>query len=496
LRAKLPVIEGLEQRSLMATALSDIAMVSATTLDSRGVTIVYDIQNAPVTQPIDFTVERSAGPAAQAGDVAVGTVSVDPPAAGQTGTLDASGQSATSVGQHKVTLALPNGLPITPALPYVVVTANPNNAITETSRTNNTASFRVYTIGVITHGGLQPKSWTRTGPPWEHNMAKQLRAQGYDAVIPVNWVGVSGIAGSASKVAPRVVPMIVDAAAQFPAGSPVDLHLIGHSEGTVVNSLIVKDLNAQGWPANLQAGYLKVTMLDPHPANNDVIGPQYSIVKNQYGLGTLAQQLIENYQSRAKDPLPVVTSNVQSAEVFFQHTSAKQAQTNSGIYNLWGQVPVKGNANYFNLTAPGVSHSGKFNVQDWYLFNVVPTLGTGETTMKNISLTGHQVDTATFPNEPHRMAATYTGQAAPGSIVHLFAARASARRVSPVGTTQAGTDGSWSITTTPLASGHFRVIASSNVLDSTATTPLGRPFYIRPTTWLGHLNIPSPQAGT
>ena len=476
----------------MTTMLPDIAMISATTVDSRGVTLTYDIANAPITQPISFSVERSAAPQAQAGDVSVGTVTVDPPTAGQAGTLDSSGQSATAVGQHTVTLPLPAGLPPTPALPYVVVTANSNNAIQESSTTNNVASFRVYSIAVITHGGLQPKSWTRFGPPWEQTMAKALQAQGFDAVIPVDWVGVSGIAGSAAKVAPRVVPMIVDTAAEFPAGSPVDLQLIGHSEGAVVNSQVVKELNARGWPAGLGSGYLKVTMLDPHAANNGIPGPQFSVSSDQYGLGTVASELITNYQSQAKDPLPIVTPNVQDAEVFFQHTSAKQAQTNSGVYNLWGQVPVKGNATYFNLTAPGVSHAGKFDIPDWYLLNVVPTLGTGESTIQNISLTGHETTEATYPNAPNRTAVTYSGHAAPDSTVRLLIARASQSRVTIDATTTAGPDGSWSITTSPLANGHFRVIVSSDVPASDGTSALGHPYYIRPTNWIGPLTLPTP----
>jgi hypothetical protein len=489
-RAALLAVEGLETRSLLSTALPDLALVSATTVDSRGVTLVYDIKNGLIDQPISFTVERSAAPAAQEGDLSVGTVTVNPPGAGNAGTLDDEGMPATSVGHHQVTLTLSGGLPPTPALPYVVVVAAPNNAYTESA---SSASFRVYTIGVITHGGLQPRRWSQYGPPWERQMAADLRSEGYDAVIPVNWVGVSSIAGIAAKVAPRVVPMIENYASAFPAGSPVDLHLIGHSEGTVINSLVVKDLNAQGWPANLQAGFLKVTMLDPHAANSLIKGPQYSVSNDQLGLGQLAKYEIDTYQSRAKDPLPVVTPNVQSAEIFFQHTPVKQSQANDGIYNLWGDVPVKGNATYFNLTAKGMSHAGPFGVQDWYLRNVVPSLGTGGTTIAQIALTGHETAATPSSTSPNRTDVTYSGQAAAGSTVRLLVARGTQRLVTPVGSSQAGTDGSWSITTPPLAPGHFRVIASSNVPTSTATTVLGRPLFLRPTNWIGPLTLPSTQ---
>ena len=116
-------------------------------------------------------------------------------------------------------------------------------AVAEASTSNNTASFRTYVIGVITHGGVQPKSWKIGGPPWERQMAKSLKAQGYDAVIPFNWVAESNTAGAAAKQAPRLARMILAKASEFPAGAVIDLHLIGHSEGTVVNSQVIQLLN-------------------------------------------------------------------------------------------------------------------------------------------------------------------------------------------------------------------------------------------------------------
>jgi hypothetical protein len=467
-------------------------MTAATTQDSRGVTVSYDVENAPITQPIAFSVYRSETPFYDQGDATVGSFTISPPAPGQTGTLDSTGQSATAVGNHTVTMPLAGGLPIDPNDPYVVVVADPTNAVAETTKTDNSASFRTYVIGVITHGGLQPKSWIADGPPWEQRMAADLTEQGYNAVIPVNWVGVSNTPGSAAKVAPRVVPMIEQAAATFPAGSVVDLHLIGHSEGAVINSLVVQELNAQGWPANLKAGYINMTMLDPHAANSNLRGPQYSVSNDQFGIGTVASLEINAYQSKADDPLPIVPPNVQEAQVFFQHTPVSEAETNNGIYNLWGQVPVKGNAEYFNLTAPGISHAGTFGVQDWYRLNVVPTLGDGETAINQIALTGSQVTNGASATDARGATpVTYAGHAAAGSTVRLFAARATQMLVDPVGKTTAGPDGSWSITTPALRPGHYRIIASSDVPTSAATTLLGRRFFLRPTAWLGKLTLPS-----
>ena len=244
-------------------------------------------------------------------------------------------------------------------------------------------------------------------------MAKSLKADGYDAVIPFNWVAESNTAGAAAKQAPRLVKMILAKASEFPAGAPVDLHFIGHSEGTVVNSQAIQLLNKHNaWTPGLKAGYLKVTMLDPHAANNGVRGQQYSVSNGL--LGAVARGEINAFQSKAKDPAVVVPSNVQDAEVFYQHTPvAKSGGSNDGVYNLWGQVPVHGPASYFNLTAPGISHAGKFGVFNWYEDNVVPTLGTDAPFVQTDTLAAAEVsETAAGAG---REKVEYTGTAGPGA---------------------------------------------------------------------------------
>ena len=57
-----------------------------------------------------------------------------------------------------------------------------------------TASFRTYTIGIVTHGGIQDTSW-KHGPPWELQIAYEMKHEGYDAVIPYNWVAQSSNPG-------------------------------------------------------------------------------------------------------------------------------------------------------------------------------------------------------------------------------------------------------------------------------------------------------------
>jgi hypothetical protein len=466
-------------------------MVSATTADSRSVTFDYTVSNAPITQPIAFMVDRSATTQAGPGAQQIASVVVNPPGPGGR-TLDQNGNPATAVGTHEITVPLPGGLPPLPSQPYVVVMANPGTATADSSGANasasasDTASFRTYVIGVITHGGVQPSRWKVGGPPWEHQMAMSLRAQGYDAVIPFNWVAASNTAGAAARQAPRLDRMILQTANEFPAGAPVDLHLIGHSEGSVVNSMAVQLLNKTNqWTPGLKAGYLKMTMLDPHPANNGGSTPQYSVSNGL--LGEVARDEINAFQSKAKDPPVLVPANVQDAEVFYQHTPERlTGGSNHGIYNLWGRVPVLGTASYFNLTAPGISHAGKFGVQNWYEANVVPTLGTGESFVHTDTLTAAQgAETPDGAAPGVRLTVDYSGEAAPGATVRLYAAPLGKSTLTPIGQTTAGSTGTWALTTSPLAIGRYRVVAESTA----PVGPRGRSATMKPTAWLGTLTV-------
>jgi hypothetical protein len=439
-----PHIEELEGRALLSAMTPTLVMDSATTRDSRSVTFEYDVQNADLGQSVTFGIYRSADNQFDASDVAVGSVTVTPPGQG-TPTRDDRGQPAGAVGHHQLTVPLPQGLPLNPEHPYVLVVADPSHAASGVTENGNTASFRTYTIGVVTHGGIQPHSWRR-GVPWELRMADSLRNEGYDTVIAYNWVPSSGDPGAAARQGPRVAQAVLRAASQFPANDPVDLHFIGHSEGAVVNSLAILQLSRDE-PASLRAGYLDETLLDPHAANNHAPGGrQYSVSSGL--LGTIARWAIHDYQGRAKDPLPVVPAHVNAAEVFFQHTPIADAKgSNHGEYNLWGQVPVRAAAGvpvkYYNLTGLGISHGGDYSVPDWYQVHVVPTLGTGSSFVNPGLLTG---GLETFGNAGTSSQPTFGGQAAPGATVQLVAAAQGSRKPMVLGRTAADAAGNWSIT--------------------------------------------------
>lgn len=475
-----PTVEGLEGRQLLTTAIPDIRMTSATTRDSQSVSFAYDVLNGPLQANVTVGVYRSADATFSPDDLNVGSLEITPGGS----TVDQAGNSAAAAGSHEMTLPIADGLPPNPDHPYVLVVADPGHTLAGSDQALHTAEFRTHVIGVITHGGVQPKSW-KNGPPWELRMARNLHEQGYDTVIAYNWVTQSNHPGAAIQQVPNLTRKVNAAASAFPATDPVDVHFIGHSEGAVINGQVIQRLQNTA-PPQLQAGYIKETMLDPHAANNGVRGPQYSVASGF--LGWVAKTQINDFQSRAKDPLVVVPSNVDDAEVFYQHTPANQAESNNGLYNLWGQVPVAGPAHYYDLTGHGISHAGRFGVQDWYRLNVVPTLAEGAplihtnvlTIQPSFVLGGAKVATSSSTtNQP-----TYNGTAAPGATVRLFA-RTDPGQLAKVGQVVTGADGNWSLTTRPLATGRYRVVAIANVED-----PSGRrPIHMRPTAWANPITI-------
>jgi hypothetical protein len=446
-----PRVEGLERRRALAAAAVSapaVVMVSATTTDSRSVTIQYDV-TAPLdaVQSLQFGVYRSAHDQFDSSAVPVGSDSSVAP-------------GAAAPGPHTLTIPLAGGLPPDPEQPYVLVVANPAAALASGDPTSaSTASFRTHVIVVVTHGGLEYKS-EKYGPPWELTMAAALRREGFDVVIPFDWVAESSDPGAAARVAGRLAERVLEAANRFPASQPVDLLFIGHSEGTVVNDQAIRRLETKvSLPPQLKAGYLDVTMLDPHAANPDVPGQQYSV---SGPLAWLAKAFIDNYQSRAHDPRVTVPPGADRVDVFYEHTPASRAHgSNDDIYNLWGQVPVPGGpVSYFNLTPTGATHSGPRGVVVWYERHVVPLLGDGAPQLQARVLSGALVGAAGHTVSQRR--ATYTGAAQPGSTVTLFIGPADRPSVlHPLARTTANSSGAWSLTTRPLAAGRYRVVATA-----------------------------------
>ena len=114
------------------------------------------------------------------------------------------------------------------------------------------------------------------------------------------------------------------------------------------------------------------------------------------------------YQGWAHDPVPYIPSIVDEAQVYWQNTPVDLAK--AGLVNFWGRVPlaaVRRDVQYANLTGPGISHSGDFDVRDWYWKNIVPLLGDGPAFLNPGLLTA-------APAEPGAGGWTYSGRPRPG----------------------------------------------------------------------------------
>jgi hypothetical protein len=148
----------------------------------------------------------------------------------------------------------------------------------------------------------------------------------------------------------------------------VDVHFIGHSRGAVVISQAIATLPslAAGFEP-LQAGYLKMTMLDPHPARNAT--PGFYDAKNSHA-GRLAVERYLEFQAKAVDPDVVVPGSVAEAEDYYQNTLVRDLSGKESILNLWGEYEIASPVpiSLHNLTGPNVGH---YEVITYYLDNVV-----------------------------------------------------------------------------------------------------------------------------
>jgi hypothetical protein len=377
-------LETLEDR-IVPSALPDIQMTFATTTDARTVSVNYNITGASLAgQTLNFNVYRSAGYNSLSGAQLIGTASIS-----------GSDSVDLSVGAHqgvKLSLTAPNGQPLTAltpntALPFLVVDANPGDSISESNSSDNTASFETHVLGVVVHGLVLdlPLLFLNTPPAWEMQMAAALQQQdGYEVVLPFNWVRLSilpfpfAIELASNQLYQQVVAQADQLATQHP-GDVVDINFIGHSRGAVVISEALQDLVGTNDPA-LRGGYMQMTLLDPHPANN--LYGQFSWLLG-VDVSDLAAQVIFVFQALARDPQVIVSSNVMQTQLFDQQTPAGQLQSrylDEIFVNLWGETPAAipnqssrpiESLNLTNVIATGIGLIGHSEVPDWYMVNVV-----------------------------------------------------------------------------------------------------------------------------
>lgn len=459
----------LEIRELRASDPVDLAVLSASTEDSRSVEVSYEVRGLAdgERQEVELGLYRSAdGSFDGEEDRRVGSARV---------VVEGDG---SAVFRGTAAVVAPEGLKPTPARPFVLAVGDPSGALADTDPSNNVAGFRKRIIGVVTHGGIQGSSYP---PDWAGVLSDSLRDLGYDAVITFTWAGESNTPGAAPKQGARLANVVLHTSTLFPWDEPVDLHLIGHSQGTVVNSAALLALERVTTP-QLSSGFTRATMLDPHAASNGAPG-QASFTPDFEGW--IARMATSAYQWMAGDPIVTVPEFVDEAEVYYQHTPAEL----DGLpwsHNLWGQAPVVGRAQYSDLTGPGMTHTGPSGVQNWYHKNVVPTLAEGGVFVNPSEITGRLVASPGDRTSGDLIRTSvaspaYTGTAAPGGTVRLLTQTVPGGPFHLIDEVTVAPDGSWSLSADALPRGHYRMLVRGVVpagngpwTDFYPMLPLGR----------------------
>jgi len=312
---------------------------SATTTDSKSVTVQYDITEAGIGETIPVEIYRSSSDTfdpSTATEVDQETIPAQ----------DSGGDSSEALGTHTVDIALNNPLKIDPQQEYVFVVVDSNHTIGFDDGTYKEAHFRAFVLGAVSHGFSLFGGLTGL-PAWETAAQQDLvNIDKYDQVIAFNWLSQSNakVAGVTITQGQNLANQIQAAADALVAnygnpGDVVDLQVIGHSRGAVVVSQALLDLELISDPV-LNGGYKKMTLLDPHPANNSFASQDYSSGGSLFD-NYVAVPIYRSFQATAVDPQVVIPIDVNEAEIYYQHSSALDFSVfnSEGNLNLWGEDP-------------------------------------------------------------------------------------------------------------------------------------------------------------
>lgn len=269
---------------------------------------------------------------------------------------------------------------------YVLAVFDEKKAVTEINETNNLKFFRKIPVAAIAHG-LQPSaavpSLTGHGgePDYVFDLQRRLEELGYDVARITDWTkrSIAPVPGMTRSAASEMLMDLFDygKSRQLSEYDVIDLHFIGHSRGSVVISEALKGLEQdlalknedpekQAVITAMSRGFIRMTMLDGHPANNRT--QAYSASWWQVGVGVVGLNL---FQLVASDPDIVVPGIVDYSEAYYQNTLTSDASADLASYenllNLWGVLPVSGKLDDEQSLTGYVGHG---QVPVWYTDNV------------------------------------------------------------------------------------------------------------------------------
>lgn len=344
-----------------AAACPVFELENATTVDAQSIRVRYTTGPGLASQPIRLTACRAT----------IQTLKkCEGPLASLIGTETLAAPDQLAPGPHEATILRGKVLKPDTAMPYVIVVGD---AAGETSQTY----FKKWMMGVVVHGFTFRKmlvvasavdkdladdvrEWLfkeEKPEEWQAVMVRSLESAAcYDsATFPFEWRFASTLEQK-DALTERAVAMYGEITRRAVNlvhqhfGDVVDVHLIGHSRGTVIISEVLKE-----WKANPNVGlggsYVRVTLLDPHPANN-AISPQEDVYfpddspADQALYGWVNTKYRESQALIADPPIELPGGiGIREAEVWFQHSRVKdilaapvfrdEDMPYSG-FNLWG----------------------------------------------------------------------------------------------------------------------------------------------------------------
>ena len=404
--------DGINNVGWVVNANLDVSIVpaiilrSVRTTDSTEALVDYDISGSDSGQPLYIQIYRSDRPTFQSNDRSNVAVSVPyqikDTQPGQDETADINLSNPAAKESAPVLPLAPD-----PSLPYVlaVVVDAQGNAPADVTVDETQAHFKIWVIADVTYGFQLPGS---TPPIWPTSMAFGLIGAGYNSALAFTWNASSWKPGQTVSGGDQLYLQILQQAdllsSKLGENDVIDVQLIGHSRGSAVIAQAMQDLAdvlSPEEPLALQEGYYKLTFLDPHPANLQTVGdasidlplPILSSLNPETSAALdLAALLLYTYASyQFSDPPADVSYRVNQVEDFYEQSSSLHilstcpscivANPIELVFNLMGDPsqitiddPEDTVSNQYDLTPLGLGHS---DVWQWYLNNVIPTLGQG-----------------------------------------------------------------------------------------------------------------------
>jgi hypothetical protein len=326
-------------------ACGTLTLVKATTSDARGIDVEYTVDADWQPQDLRFLVYRSARRQLDGSKPLAET------------TLAIPARSGTAPRALRVV----DDVELAPDTnkPYVIVVARQR-------RHESTVWFQKHLVGVLVHGytfrkwfeaanfvsadvGAVMAGWLFGGEdvePWQRTLESRLERSCYSpATFAFNWRHTSvEELGSllTQKARDELYPRIAATAAELVRrhqGDVVDFHFIGHSRGAVMVSQALLAWSRSGDSAPLRGSYVIVTLLDPHPANNEV--PIQEDYASSNPLAAAAYLQYKYFQDKVKDPAIVLPAGAGIREVqviYQQNTVAEILADPPQIDGLWDRT--------------------------------------------------------------------------------------------------------------------------------------------------------------